>query len=295
MGSADDNSADRDQWLQGLREGREAEAVAWLTAGHPEGPRDLLPEVEPRVREALRLAIAAEGPLPAEPEMLRFCVAEAVTRVLRTYRLAPAMPFSEEYLEVALRPVPRLDTGVLATEVCAILHDFHRGIWAPHLRKPQMLRLEEAVARALSALPAAEMDLFWDWFESADAMRRSSAERGLAFLTLAHRVDHLLYGLVRSRDHRLRARIVDDLETMADARAIPTLARMQPDLARTDWTLARQVLRVLRVLDLQNPGLATRTLLRSTSGRTPEGELVRPVPESSANKSNRTELLRPPD
>ena len=227
------------------------------------------------------------------------CVAVTLWRLLRTMRQSPTAPFVEEHIAVAMRGARALHAGMLAPEVCATLYDFHRGLWTPHLTKPQLWILRTALAQTLAALPPDTLGPFWDGLQSQDTMMQRAMTLGLEFLKSAHAVPHLLVGLDRTRDHAVRASIVECLEQIGDPHALPTLARVRRETAGTDWTLSRQIARAIRVIEQQNPGAQVRVLLRP-SDTPPDYDdlLLRPAanaPEDTATPPDRAALLRPAD
>ena len=246
--------------------------------------------------EFWRLLTSRQKRVPATPLARYQCVVATVWRLLRTMRQSPSAPFVEEHLAVALRPVRLLRAGMLTPEVCAALYDFHRGLWAPYLTKPQLWILRTALAETLAGLPLETMQPFWDGLESRDAMMSHAMTLGLALLREAHAVPHLLRGLEQTHTHAARAAIVECLEEVGDPHALGALARLRRETAGSDWTLSRQIARTIRVIEQQNPGAHVRTLLRA-SDTPPDYDLLllRPaeaLPDKNA-PSDRNSLLRP--
>jgi hypothetical protein len=258
-------------------------------------PEPTLPEVEERLSaEFWRILTSRKQPMPASAAARYYAVAAVVWLILQRIRQQPDGPFVEEYLAVALRPVRRLRAGDLTEEVCAALYDYQRGLWTPHLTKPQLYTIRVALAKTIAALPPDHMGAFWDRLSSSDPTLRKAMLLGLEFLRSAHAIPHLLRGLETSRDHAVRAAIVDCLEAIADPRALSTLTRLRRETAQDDWTLSRHIARVIRVIEQQNRGQNHRTLLRPTE--TPPDEeqsLLRPASDQNHLESENTTLLRP--
>jgi hypothetical protein len=258
-------------------------------------PEPTLPEVEERLSaEFWRILTSQQQKMPSSAADRYFTVVAALWILLRTVRQAPAAPFVEEYLAVALRPVRRLRAGGMTPALCATLYDYQRGIWTPHLTKPQLYTIRVALAKTVAALPPDSMSAFWNGLQSSDPMLRQAMLLGLEFLRSAHAVPHLLRGLETSKDHAVRAAIVDCLEATADPRALSTLTRLRRETAQDDWTLSRHIARVIRVIEQQNRGQNHRTLLRPTE--TPPDEeksLLRPASDLNPPDSESATLLRP--
>lgn len=232
--------------------------------------------------------------LPDSPLARYESAVAAVEYVLHMMRhFPPNTPFVEERLAVALRPVRRLRAGMMTAEVCATLYDYHRGIWKPHLTKPQLWIIRTALAQTIAALPPDAMDVFWEQLQSPVPMVRQAMLLGLEDLRDAHAVPHLLRGLEQSHDHDTRHAIVDCLEQIGDPRAIAGLTHLRRDTAYSDWTLSRHIQRAIRVIELHNRGRHHRQLLRA-SEMPPENDrmLVHPT-ESPATGGEETDLLRP--
>lgn len=260
------------------------------------GAESVLPEHTAMVcREFWRHLTQRQKQMPSTPETRFYAVEMVVGRILRTVRESPhAAHFIEEYLAIALRPVRALRLGALTPEVCAALYDYYRGVWTPHLTKPQLHLLQTALAQTLAALPPDQMQAFWDGLQSEDPMRRRAMLLGLEFLRSAHAVPHLLRGLEQSRDHGVRSLLVENLEVIADPTALPTLIRLRRDTAHSDWTLSRLIARAIRVIEHQNAGRHHRTLLRAaTSPPDPDESLLRPAADALDPNTDRTTLMRP--
>lgn len=263
---------------------------------------------EPMIQEGLEARLAAMfwrqltrqcHRMPETPFARYDAVLATLNLMLWTIRQSVTVPFVEEYVAVTLRPVRRLRAGALTEEVCAALIDFHRGVWTPHLTKPQLHILQVALAKTIADLPPDEMTEFWERLHSEDASIRRAMLLGLEFLRSAHAVPHLLHGLNTCPDHATRSAILNCLEEVADPRAIAPLTELRRETALSDWTLSRHIARVLRVIEQQNRGLSHRTLLRPS--QTPSNEetsLLRPAADAEEirRKRNETEnarLLRP--
>jgi hypothetical protein len=262
--------------------------VALRAAASLYAPADTSEEALPEEQDWLsshfwRLLIEAYK-RPPESAVERYqAIVAAIRRIVRVARETPTEPFVEDVMEVALRPIRRLQIGALTLEVCAALWDYHRGIWTVHLTKPQMWKLRNSLARTIAALPPDRMGAFWTNLQSDNPMVRDAMRLGLEFLRSAHAVPHLLQGLEQIQDHATRAAIVDRLEQIADPRAIAALTRLRRETAQTDWTLSRQIARALRVIEQQNRGQSHRLLLRPST-TPPEGDrtLMRPAVDTPA-------------
>jgi hypothetical protein len=186
--------------------------------------------------------------------------------------------------------VRRLQVGLLTAEVCAALYDFDRGVWTPHLTKPQLWTIRCALAETIAALPPEEMGPFWEHLQSPDPRIRQAMRLGLTFLRSAHAVPHLIRGLESVPDHDTRAAIVDCLEEIGDPRALGALHRLRRETARTDWTLSRHIARAISVIERQNRGNQHRTLLRPTEPPdAPEAVLLRPAADAPDTVARRAE------
>ncbi len=202
----------------------------------------------------------------------------AVWALLRAVRETPAEPFVEEFLAVALRPVRRLGIGTLTPEICTTLYDYHRGVWAPHLTRPQLHVIENALSLTIASLPPEALLAFWNNLQSSDPMMHGAMLLGLKSLRSAHAVAHLLHGLEHSSDHGTRSVIVDCLEQIGEPAAIAPLARLRRETANTDWTLSRQIARAIRAIEGQNRNQQHRTLLRPVyASLDSDDSLLRPV------------------
>lgn len=247
--------------------------------------------------EFWRLLTSRQTRVPQSALARYQCVAVTLWRLLRTMRQSPTAPFVEEHLAVAMRAVRALHAGMLTPEVCAALYDFHRGLWTPHLSKPQLWILRTALAQTLAALPPDTLGPFWDGLQSTDSMMQRAMTQGLDFLRAAHAVPHLLVGLEQTREHVTRVAIVECLEQIGDPHALPVLARVRRETAASDWTLSRLIARTIRVIEQQNPGAQVRILLRP-SNTPPDYDdlLLRPAPDAPPDTQtppDRAALLRP--
>jgi hypothetical protein len=262
-----------------------------------EDAEEFSPEVLDFLTTLFRRNLTSRNPrMPASPSARYEAVIAAVWRVLRAVREKPTLPFVEDYLAVALRPVRRLNAGILTPEICAALYDFHRGIWTPHLMKSQLYVIQVALAKTIAALPPDSMQAYWQNLQSEDSMVRHAMLLGLEFLRSAHAVPHLLVGLTTSRDHAIRSAIVDCLEQIGDPRAIAPLMQLRRETAASDWTLARHIGRVVRVIEQQNQDEGHRTLLRAaTTPDDAEESLLRPAADSARirDQAEAARLLRP--
>jgi hypothetical protein len=231
--------------------------------------------------------------MPEKPETRYQAVLNTLSLLLRAIQQSPTTPFVEDLLTVGLRPVCKLRAGALTPLVCSLLYDFQRGIWVPHLTKPQRWKIQIALAQTVAALPPDQMQDFWTYLQSKDPLTRQAMLLGLEFLRSAHALPHLLNGLQISQDHAVRAAIVNCLEQIADPHALPTLAQLRRETAHSDWTLSRQIARAMRVIEHQNRGQQHRTLLRPTERPDKEeNALLRPVRPSSAEQESAW-LVRP--
>lgn len=256
-------------------------------------------EDEPTTREGDAIVwflqqLKARSPrMPSTAEERYRAVVVAVWHLLHRVRETPAQPFIEDSLAVALRPVGRLQAGMLTPEVCATLYDYHRGIWAPHLTRPQRQKIQSALAAALASLPPDEMEVFWDNLHSPHALMRGAMRLGLEWLTSDHAVPHLLSGLDRSTDSETRFAIVDNLARIGDPRALPRLYTLRRLTAFTDWPLARRISAAIDVIEHLNRGQTPRSLLRPAQAPSPDSDaLLRPTTESDPAPDT---LLRPVD
>jgi hypothetical protein len=231
--------------------------------------------------------------VPSTAEERYRTVVVAVWHLVRRVRRTPAQPFIEDSLAIALRPVGRLQAGALTAEICAALYDYHRGVWTPHLTRPQRQRIQWALAAALASLPPDEMEVFWDNLHSSNALMRGAMCLGLEWLTSDHAVPHLLSGLDRSTDSETRFAIVDNLARIGDPRALPRLYTLRRLSALTDWPLARRVSAAIEVIERLNRGQAQRSLLRPAQAPPPDpGTLLRSTNESDRSSDS---LLHPTD
>lgn len=253
---------------------------------------DALPNTAERLAQGFWRTLSMWKPRPPEtPEGRYEAVIAVVWRVLWMVRKAPPQrPFVEEVLAAALRPVRRLRAGLLTPEVCALLYDYYRGVWAAHLTRPQLQMIRNALAGTLAALPPDEMDTFWEKLQSPKEMVREAMRLGLEDLRDAHAVPHLLRGLEQSQDTAVRHSIVDCLEQIADPRAIAALTRLRRETALPDWMLARRISRAIRVIEQQNRGRQHRLLLRPAEDAP---DLLRPL--SDPLDDGKHDLLRPPE
>ena len=253
------------------------------------------PEVIQNLATEFLQVLRADTPqLPATPVARYEAVVKAIERVLHRVRTTPAEPFIEEKLAVALRPVRKLQLGALTPEVCAVLYDFHRGIWTVHLTKPQRWTIRIALMQTLAALPAEAMTVFWENLDGSQPMLSEAMGVGLELLTTAHAVPQLLHGLEQSHNHDNRTLIVNCLEQIADARALETLHRLRRETAHTDWTLSRQIARTIRVIEQQNRDQNSRTLLRPTQApEHPDSTLLRPATDTAQTIAQRQETTNP--
>ncbi|HZT43131.1 MAG TPA: HEAT repeat domain-containing protein [Chthonomonadaceae bacterium] len=251
---------------------------------------EALPNTAERLAQGFWRTLNMWKPRPPEsPEGRYEAVVAVVWRVLWMVRKAPPQrPFVEEVLAAALRPVRRLRAGLLTPEVCALLYDYYRGVWAAHLTRPQLQTIRDALACTLAALPPDEMDAFWEKLQSPKEMMRAAMRLGLEDLRDAHAVPHLLRGLEQSQDTAVRHSIVDCLEQIADPRAIAALIRLRRETALPDWMLARRIARAIRVIEQQNRGGQHRLLLRPAEEAP---DLLRPVADPPDD--GKRDLLRP--
>jgi hypothetical protein len=220
--------------------------------------------------------------LPTTPEERYRAVVIAVWSLLHEVRQRPVQDtFLEDSLAVALRPVGRLRAGMLTPEICATLYDFHRGIWTPHLTRPQRLKIQVAIAGALAALPPDAMEVFWENLHSRNELMRGAMRLGLEWLTSDHAVPHLLGGLDRSTDSDTRFAIVDNLARIGDPRALPRLYALRRTAALTDWPLSRRISAAIGVIEHLNRGQGPRSLLRPAPAPPSDpAVLLRPTTEA---------------
>ncbi|HLV81698.1 MAG TPA: HEAT repeat domain-containing protein [Chthonomonadaceae bacterium] len=251
-----------------------------------------LPHTAERLAQGFWRTLSTWKPRPPDSAEARYeAVVAVVWRVLWMVRKAPPQrPFVEEVLAAALRPVRRLRAGLLTPEVCALLYDYYRGVWAAHLTRAQLQTIRDALAGTLAALPPDEMDAFWEKLQSPKEMVREAMRLGLEDLRDAHAVPHLLRGLEQSQDLAVRHSIVDCLEQIADPRAIAALIRLRRETALPDWMLARRIGRAIRIIEQQNRGRQHRLLLRPAEEAP---DLLRPI--ADASEDGRRDLLRPPE
>ncbi len=256
-----------------------------------------LPYTEPTTRESqavlgfLHPLLEDTPHMPKTREERYQAVLVAVWRLLHRVRETPAHPFIEDSLTVALRPVGRLQAGVLTPEICAALYDFHRGVWTPHLTRPQLQKIQTAIAGALASLPPDSMQIFWDALHSQNALMRGAMCLGLEWLTSDHAVPHLLYGLDRSTRSEIRFAIVDNLARIGDPRALPHLYASRRTSALTDWPLARRISATINVIEHLNRGQEPRSLLRPAQAPPPDPTtLLRPTTETDSAPET---LMRP--
>ncbi len=241
-----------------------------------------------RFQQALKEATPL---LPHTAEGRYQAAVDAAGRVLRSVREHPTRPFVEDTLAIALRPVRRLQAGALTPDVCATLYDYHRGVWTPHLTRPQLLKIHVALATTLAALPPDDMEAFWENLTGPHALMREAMQIGLEFLTSEHAVPHLLHGLERSTDSDTSIAIVHNLARIGNPAALPQLYLLRRVAALKDWPLARRISTTIKVLEHLNRGQAHRVLLRPASHPTDAPEtLLRPTAETPSDPAT---LLRP--
>ncbi len=204
-----------------------------------------------------------EIPLSADRRLLALSI--AAQSVLRAVRISPARPFIEDSIAIALRPVRRLRAGSLTVEVCALLYDCHRGVWAPHLTRSQQVKIHAALSLALAALPPDGMEAFWDGLHGTDALMREAMQLGLEFLTAQHAYLHLLHGLEHSNNSGIRIGIVNSMAQIGDPVALPQLYSLRRTAALKDWPLARRITAAIKVIEHLNRDREHRLLLRPAS------------------------------
>jgi hypothetical protein len=265
----------QDLWGSSLSVGLQAARLFYA----PDAGELPLPDVEEELTTTFWRLLTSHCPQRPESDAEAYqAILRVVGKILHSVREAPTAPFVEDLLSVALRPVRKLQAGVLTPEICAALYDFDRGLWTPHLTKPQLFTIEMALAETIAALPPDEMEDFWENLQSPKPGLRQAMRLGLTFLRSAHAVPHLLRGLQALTDHETRAAIVDCLEEISDPRALEVLHRLRRETAQSDWTLSRHLARAIRVIERQNRGNQHRTLLRPTQPpANPEETLLRPA------------------
>lgn len=266
--------------------------------------RSWIGTMDTTVREALAQRFwrtrTIRFPMPETAGKRYGAVVQAAGRVLEAVHrsFAPTIaPTIDSYVVGALYPVLKLQAGELTGVLCTILYDFSR-VWLPLLEKPQQWRIQKALAGTVAGLPPGQIGAFWDNLQSPDAMMRHAMLPALEALCSEHAVPHLLRGFEQSRDHTVRAAIVDCLEQIADPQAIGPMRRYSQTAAKDDWPLSRHIARAVDVIEKQNKNRNHRTLLRPSSS-VPEdpSALLRPAADSK-QKSARSEgesLLRPVD
>jgi hypothetical protein len=191
-----------------------------------------------------------------------------------------------EALEALLLSLPRLASGGWTTLFCEVLRFYSH--WDGALAKPQLWRIRLALAETLPALPPNDLAPFWALLQDETSDPRRAMQIGVEILASQHAVAHLVAGLEFCHKHNARAFIADQLEMVGEVSALPTLYRVYRECAKTDWTLARHIARVIHIIETR-PSSETRQLLRPS--KTPPQayhDLLRPVePETS--------LVRPAD
>lgn len=247
-------------------------------------------EIARRFLQVLRAGYP--GP-PRAQAPLRTALVQTACQVLRDTRVNPAAPCAEQSIRVALRPAHHLPAGAYASEICALLHDYHRGVWTPYLTRPQLWIIERSIASALVALPPDAMDPLWHGLQSAHAAFREAMYFGLQLLREAHATSHLIRGLILTRDHNVRAAIVDCLEEIGDPQSLAPLHQLRQETAGTDWTLCRQITRTIRVIERQNHNHHHLTLLRAAQVPADVAETsLRPATDPCVAPQQPAELLR---
>ncbi len=260
--------------------------VARLAASTLYAPRDKNDQLRTETEAALieeflrRLyGLTPSQPIPATERI--DAVSRAARTLIKTLQIDPRIPFLEERAAFVLRPIGKLTGWWQADVVCELLYDLYRGIWAPHLTKPQGWSLRDSIARALCTLRSEILTPLWNGLESDDALRRGAMLLGIEFLNEAHAIPSLLYGLGYSRNHVVRSRVVNYLEQIGDASSLPRLAQIRRETAYSDWTLSRQIARAMRVIERSSQDSAHRILLRPALAPTEaEYMLLRPAAES---------------
>ncbi len=251
--------------------------------------------VEQTAHNFIASLIQINPEMPESSESIREAIVIAIRTLLHDLRRYPSEPFVEEYIDTALWSVFHLEAGELTESVCDILTDFCSGIWTLHLTKPQLYIIEKALARSLVAIPCEQMDIYWLRMQSGEEHQRKAMSFGLGYLSTAHAVPHLNYGLKFLKEHALRREILIRMEEIADPRCLPTLFKMRQEISQTDWTLTRLILRVIRVVEMVNRGGYQQTLLRpSTTKRNADEYLLHPANGNRSNmESDISTLLRP--
>ncbi|MDW8206967.1 MAG: hypothetical protein RMJ43_03965 [Chloroherpetonaceae bacterium] len=257
------------------------------------GEPALLDIVQETAHRFLKVLRAAHPVPPRAQAPLRDALVQTACQVLHDARVNPAVPRAEQSVRVALRPVHHLPAGAYADEVCALLYDYHRGFWTPYLTRPQLWIIERSIAGALVALPPDALYPFWNGLHSTHAAFRDAMHSGLQLLREAHATSHLIQGLMTTKDHNVRAAIVDCLEEIGDPRSLAPLRRLRQETAGTDWTLCRQITRTIRVIERQNHNHHHLTLLRAAQAPADAAEmLLRPAADPCVAPQQQAELLR---
>ncbi len=233
--------------------------------------------------------------MPISLDNRRDAVIGALKMLLGNLLKYASKPFIEEYVDIALLPVISLESGEFADIICSFLLDYASGVWTPHLTKPQLYVIEKSIARSLAALPYDQMDIYW--LKMQDGMEAESAAMrlGLGYLSAAHAVEHLVYGLVFLKEHTLRKDILLRLEEIADSRCLPALMKMKQEMSLTDWTLTRLIIRVIKVIEMVHRDEYQRTLLRASDEKqVAADQLLHPVAPIASDDftSARKTLLR---
>ncbi len=279
-------------WDESLKTALEAASALY-------DPDDTHEEDLPNAQEEVsvnfrRLLMDRNKTRPGTPLLRYAAVLVAAQRMVRVVCSTPTTPFTEDLLAVAFRPIRRLKAGALTAEVCDALFDYHRGVWTPHLTKPQLLRIQNALAKTLNSLPPDEMGAFWDALHSNEPMRRHAMLLGVELLRNAHAVPHLLRGLEQCPHHDSRCVLVNALEQISDPHALETMIRLRRETAHTDWPLSRQLARAIQVIEQQNRNQHHRTLLRPSLAASDEPEaLLRPAADTKRLRAEEEKLLRP--
>ena len=214
------------------------------------------------IEEFLYLLYALSASRPVTVPSRLDIVTEAALQLVRTIQSDPRLTFLEERAAFALRPIGRLSGWWRAEIVCDLLYDLYRGLWAPHLTKPQIWSLRDSIALALAALPPETLLPLWNGLQRDDGLRRGAMMMGIELLNGEHAVAALVFGLGYSRDHMVRSLVVNYLEQIGDASCLPRLAEVRRETAYFDWTLSRQIARAMRIIERSSQGSADRILLR---------------------------------
>ena len=186
----------------------------------------------------------------------------------RLWLVTPPAENAGEAIEALLFSLPHLASGGWTTLFCEVLL-FYRH-WDGALAKPQRWKIRLALGETLPVLPPDDLAPLWTLLQGESLFSRRAMQVGVELLATQYAVAHLVAGLEFCHKHNARAFIADQLEMMGDASALPSLYRVYRECAKTDWTLARHIARVIGIIETRiasdvSLSSKTRQLLRPSA------------------------------